>query len=88
MHLASSKQIGICQSDCLNAIKQCFINRMQFERYCAIIFSFFPSLPLREFPCEQKFLLARKFCAKSYERRKVLRKTQASTQVCADFTQT
>ena len=61
---------------------------MQFERDCAIIFSLFPSLTLREFPCEQKLLLARKFHAKPYERRKVLRKTQTSCHICVDFTQT
>ena len=34
-------------------------------------FFFFPLLPLREFPCEQKVLLERKFYAKAYERHKV-----------------
>ena len=40
-------------------------NRMQLEHNCAAFFSFFPSLPLREFPCEQKFFLTRKFYAKA-----------------------
>ena len=55
---------------------------MQFERDCPIFFSFFPSLPLRNFPYEQKFY------AKAYEQRKVLRKTQASDHIWVDFLQT
>ena len=54
---------------------------MQFERDCAIFLNFFPSLSLREFPCELKFLLARKFYAKAYKRRKVLQKKQASGHI-------
>ena len=53
----------------------------QLERDCAIIVSFFPSLPLPEFPFEQKFLLARKYYAKAYERRKVVRKSPPVTSL-------
>ena len=56
-------------------------NRKQFERDWAIFFSFFPSLLLREFPASKTFLPARKFYAEAYERRKVLRKTQASAHI-------
>ena len=60
---------------------------MQLKRDCAITFYIFPSLSLREFPCKLKFLLTRTFYAKAYERRKVLRKRQASGHICVDFTQ-
>ena len=43
---------------------------MQFERDYAISLSFFSSLTLRDFPCEQKFLLATKFYTKAHERPK------------------
>ena len=82
MYLSLSKQIGIYPLDCLNANKQCFINRMQFEHDCEIIF--FLSLPLCEFP----FFPARNFYAKAYEQRKVSQKTQASGHICVNVTQT
>ena len=46
-----------------------WFNWMQFERDGAVIFiSFFASLPLSEFPCEQKILLAKKSYAKACKR--------------------
>ena len=60
---------------------------MHIECDYTIFFSFFLSFPLREFPCEQKFLFAKTISVKAYEWRNVLRKTQASGRICVGFTQ-
>ena len=61
---------------------------MQFECDCTIFKIFFPSLSLREFPCEQNFLPGIKFYTKAYEQGKVLRKTQTIGHIWLDFMQT
>ena len=63
-------------------------NRTQFARDGTIFFLlFFSSLPLREFPSEHKFLLARKIYAKAQKRYNVLRETQSSGHICVELTQ-
>ena len=58
---------------------------MHIECDYAIVFSFFLSFSLREFPSEQNFLFAKKIYAKAYKWRNVLRKTQASGRICVGF---
>ena len=101
VHLSFSEQIGIYPSDffefCI-LLKFAFIdvflamleysiepNSHVMAQY--FFYFFFSSLPLREFPSEHKFLLARKIYAKAQKRYNVLRETQSSGHICVELTQ-